>query len=236
MMERYRQVIFFGQFESISFDALRTIDEVIRDDLGLVKTTAAPDIRYTADAANYSTGASIQRPLLLSENEKYVLQLGSKCIVWRQLDAEDDYEDFINKSMTIAKVLKEKFEISYNRFACTGSFIRIDREKMETIYREVFNVKETNANVLVPKNTNEWNFTISEKKQVGNLDSEINRIRRVICGERIIGSDGTDAGGAVIEHECNTVIHKDNKLSLKQFDYFMQEARNLRELILGAIK
>lgn len=232
MLEINRQVVVFGNFNSVQFDSIVKLSEL--KEKYKFQTNAAPDIDIPFMPV-IQNGQQLMapdlrnnmRPIFQTEDKLTSVFFGASRIHVEQLKHDtEDFSTFNNMAMDIIYQVMEKLELCFTRLAVNGQILVADEKIMDKIYNDTF--KES---TLYGEKSDEWLLRIVSKDKDAKVNCDINRI---ISYERknIIDAKGALQHVLIVGYDFNTHPGNNKVYNKEEIEKFNELGCKYRSTLL----
>ncbi len=237
MLEQNRQIVLFGDFNAITFDAIDKLID-IKTKYGL-HIQAAPDynIPNVIPQQNRINGPMVLpgslgviaqgRPVLQTSAGTLSIFLGSGRLHVEEINqAHESYDAFCDKAKDILKSILSAFDVKIVRVAMNGQLFDCDANIMNTLYANIFNQSK-----VILSNSDEWQFRINNITTNKELQCDFNNI---ISMNRNINFDtsGKKQDVLSITYDINTRPGIDRLFSYDDIEVFCKQGNLFRDILL----
>ena len=238
MKEINRQIVIFGNFQTIGFDIISRIPNIIEKyDLSL---EAAPDyisnnglngiiqLNNINILKQLPLVTSISRPVLTTKDKKFSIFFGTKRLHFEENDeAISSYETFLKKSEDIlSSILTAYSGMIINRLAINGKILLEEVDKMNKVYHSTFKSSE-----IYGDNSDEFSFRINTKIYSDALKSSVNKIISYNRTSEILPNN-TSKPIMIIDYDYNTVIDETKRFSFNELKTLIKEGVEFKSKII----
>lgn len=238
MKELNRQVVVFGNFNTIGFEVKPELLEVMKR-LNM-SMDAAPDIIQAnningvlpIDQINNIIPPMVSipkmRPLLTTKNRQFSVFIGTNRIHVEQMNTDtDSYNDFLCEAQKIlACVLSDTVSTYINRLAVNGRILIEDVKAMDKSYQDTFKPSD-----LYGKSSNEFSFRINTIEKNEKLNNNINKIIAFNRTNEVLPEKPLHPI-MLIEYDYNTVIEDEMRYNIDDLDKLIQVAKEFKSQII----
>ena len=232
MIEKKRQIVIFGNFNSITFDSLTSFSEIKNE--YKFQINAMPDIPNEVrtpvgqPVVINPNGLNI-RPVFQSEDKKTSVFFGLSRIHIEQLDQDvDSYDEYYNMAIKVIQVIVENSSVTINRIAINGQILDFDKEAMESRYTKIFKKSK-----LYGENSDEWQIRINTKEKINTLSCEINKIISYARGFVFETLTGEPKESLITTYDFNTKQGLNREFSLEEIKDFYSLGYEYRKNLLN---
>lgn len=236
MVELVRQVVAFGDFKTIGFEALNKFNEFIEK--YSLSVEAAQDISFKEDIP--PAGVQIRfdqplpfirqaRPILINKSNTINIFLGTTRMHVEQRNADTEtYLQFLDFAKEFFCLVSSSIaDVSINRIAVNGKLLIEDLSKMDDLYSLTF--KESN---LYGKRSDEFSFRINTVIDSTALNAKINKI---ISVARITENqpDSQPKPLMFIDYDYNTIDNKEYRFDFSQMSMLITEGIDFKTKVIN---
>lgn len=232
MIEKKRQIVIFGNFNSITFDSLTSFVEIKKE--YKFQINALPDLpndvrNPVGQPVVINSGGLNIRPVFQSEDKKTSVFFGSSRIHIEQLDQDtESYDEYYNMATKVIEVIVKSSLITINRIAINGQILDFDKEAMESRYTKVFKKSK-----LYGENSDEWQIRINTKEQMNTLACEINKIISYARGFVFETFTGQPKQSLITTYDFNTRQGLNREFTLAEIKEFYALGYEYRKNLLN---
>ncbi len=238
MKELNRQVVIFGDFNSIGFEINPQLSSIMKR-LNLTMD-ASPDINQAnningvlpIDQINNFIPPIVNvpkmRPLLTTKNRQFSVFIGINRIHVEQLNTDTvTYEDFLSEAKNIlASVLSESSNTFINRLAVNGRVLLEDLDIMNKKYIETFKPSNLYGDI-----SNEFSYRINTIEKCEKLNRNVNKI--IACNRtNEVLPEKKVRPIMLIEYDYNTVVQEEDRYNLDDLDSLIAVAIDFKNEVI----
>lgn len=228
MKELNRQVVIFGNFNSVTFESILELSD-LREKYSL-QVNAMPDLPPLPNPKqpiNVHLGVVTSRPILQTSDKKITVFFGSTRIHIEQIDSpSESYTMFNDMAIDIILNVIKRFGLTVTRVALNGKLYSDSKDLNEKVFNSIFNKSKLYANT-----SNEWNLRICDKESNSELGCEINKIAQYARG-KFIDVNGQELDGLIATYDFNSQVNGGKIFAEVDINKFSKLAKEYRALFL----
>lgn len=228
MNEIKRQIVVFGDFSSITFNAQVELGNILNK-FGL-KMSVTQDILagVPVQTVNNMIPNIEMRPVFMTEDKNFSLFIGTKRIHIEQIgEGAMSFDDFLARGKEIVSTILDVYKVNFNRLALNGRLSSYDKIFVDSLYGRIFN-----PSVLYGDSSEEFSFRINNVDCNQELNSNINKIISLNRTKEIL-PDNNLTSVVIIDYDFNTVYDLSKTFTYENLEFFLNEACEFREVILN---
>lgn len=233
MKELNRQVVIFGDFNSIGFEIKPELSAIMKR-LNL-SMDAAPDfiqpqnipIEQMNNIVPPIMSVPKMRPLLITKNRQFSVFIGTNRIHVEQFNTEtDSYNDFLSDAKSLLTSILRDNTTFIDRLAVNGRVLFEDTSKMDEIFKNTFKLSNLYGN-----SSKEFSFRINTVEKCDEIGIATNKI---IAFERTNEALPNNVFRPIMfaDYDYNTVVQSEIQYNIDDLDKLIKIAIEFKNRII----